>query len=79
VDAGVGEGPGEPVRVELVQRLLAGDLLELAAEPVDLRAELDLELAVGGLVGWKVLLRLVERDERVPDAAGELRLLFKSA
>ena len=75
VDAGVGEGPGEPVRVELVQRLLAGDLLELAAEPVDLRAELDLELAVGGLVGWKVPLRLVERDERVPDAAGELRLV----
>ena len=44
--------------VELLERVGAGDLLELRAETLDLGAELDLELGVLRLVGREVLLGL---------------------
>jgi len=73
--AGAGERARQPVVVELPERVHAGDLLQLGAEALDLRAELDLELGVLRLVGREVLLGLVQRDERVLDAAGELGLV----
>ena len=44
--------------VELLERVGAGDLLELRAETLDLGPELDLELGVLRLVGREVLLGL---------------------
>jgi hypothetical protein len=65
----------QTVVVKLLQRLIAGNLLQLAPQPLDLRAELELELGISGLVRWEVSLGLVQRDERVLDAAGELGLV----
>ena len=65
----------QPLLVKGLERVFARDLLELGAQAADLGLELLLELGVLGLVGREVLLRLVQRDERVPDAAGELGLV----
>jgi hypothetical protein len=73
--AGASQRARQPLVIELLESVRTGDLLQLAPQPLDLRAELDLELGVLGLVRRQVLLRLVQRDERVLDAAGELRLV----
>lgn len=62
--------------VKGLERLSAGDLLQLAPEAVDLGAELDLELGVHRLVWRQMRLCLVERDKRVLDTARELGLVW---
>ena len=61
--------------VERVQGVDAGDLLQLGAQALDLSAELGPDHRVLALVRRKVLLRLVQRHEGVPDAHGELLLV----
>ncbi len=69
--------------VEFGKGLGAGDLLQLAAEPRDLGAELGDDdsraLAAAAAVGLagegQVLEALVQRDERVPDAEDELAIV----
>lgn len=64
------------VLVEISESLDTCNLLQLGPQTLDLAPELNLELGVLGFVGWKVLLRLVECDEGVLDAAVELGLVM---
>jgi hypothetical protein len=69
------EGDGAALRVEALEGLGAADLAQLEPQPRDLGGELRAEAGVGRLVGGEVRLGLVERDERVPDAARQPRLV----
>ncbi len=58
----------DAVGVEPRELLCASDLRKLAAQTLNLSAELDLELGVIGFVVRKLLLGVVECNERVLDA-----------
>ena len=61
--------------VKLLQLLSACDLLQFVAQPFDLSSELNLELGILRLVVRQMVVGLIQRDEGVLDAAGELGLV----